>query len=60
MAIPKETGSGILENLASRAADVVSGIGGIFDIQPSGYDPNEAENLRPPKKKKKKGQGRKM
>ncbi|WP_165026175.1 relaxase/mobilization nuclease domain-containing protein [Dysgonomonas sp. ZJ279] len=55
--IPKETGSPILENIALGVADIASGIGGLFDIQPSDYDPNESETLK--KKKKKKPEKRK-
>lgn len=57
MVMPKETSNGLLENIVSGATDVVSGIGGLFDIQPSNNDPNESENLRQPKKKKKKRRG---
>ncbi|GHV48585.1 mobilization protein [Bacteroidia bacterium] len=57
MTIPKETGNGLLENLVSGAADAASGIGGLFDISPSVYNPNEAENLPVQKKKKKKRRG---
>ena len=52
ISIPKETGSPILENVVSGVADIASGIGGLFDIQPSNYDPNEAEDLSKKKKKK--------
>lgn len=52
ISIPKETGSPILENVVSGVADIASGIGGLFDIQPSDYDPNEAEALSKKKKKK--------
>ncbi|OJU35687.1 MAG: hypothetical protein BGN96_04760 [Bacteroidales bacterium 45-6] len=59
--IPKETGNTLLENIVSGAAEVASGIGGLLDFQPSGTDPNEAENLHPQseeqKKKKKKRKG---
>lgn len=52
ISIPKETGSPILENVVSGVADIASGIGGLFDIQPSNYDPNEVEALSKKKKKK--------
>ena len=54
ISIPKESGSGLLENAVSGAADMVSGIGGLFDIQLSSSDPNEAEYLRQEALKKKK------
>jgi len=54
VSIPKTTGNNIVENIASGVADVVSGIGSLFDIQPSGYDQNEAECLRQQALKKKK------
>lgn len=60
IASPKETGTNLIENVVSAAADIASGIGGLFDIQPSDYDPNEAEYLRQQAlKKKKKPQKRK-
>ena len=52
ISISKETGSPILENVVSGVADVASGIGGLFSIQPSEYDSNEAEILKQKKKKK--------
>lgn len=52
ISIPKETGSPILENVVSGVADIASGIGGLFDIQPSNYDQNEVEALSKKKKKK--------
>lgn len=52
-AIPKATKTNLIENIASGVADAVSGIGSLFDIQPSNYDMNEAEALRLKKKKKK-------
>ncbi len=51
--IPKATKTNLIENIASGVADAVSGIGSLFDIQPSNYDMNEAEVLRLKKKKKK-------
>ena len=53
VAIPKATETNLIENIASGVADAVSGIGSLFDIQPSNYDMNEAEALRLKKKKKK-------
>ncbi len=53
--IPKEAGSPFLENVVSGVAEIVSGIGGLFDIQPSEHNPNEILPL----KKKKKPQKRK-
>lgn len=52
VAIPKATETNLIENIASGVADAVSGIGSLFDIQPSDYDMNEAEALRLKKKKK--------
>lgn len=52
VAIPKATETNLIENIASGVADAVSGIGSLFDIQPSNYDMNEAEALRSKKKKK--------
>ncbi len=49
---PKEAGTSFIENAVSGVADIASSLGGLFDIQPSDYNPNEAETL--PKKKKKK------
>ena len=53
VAIPKVTETNLIENIVSGVADIASGIGGLFDIQPSNYDMNEAEALRLKKKKKK-------
>lgn len=50
--IPKETESAIAENIISTAVDIASGLGGLFSIQPSEYDPNEVEALKQRKKKK--------
>ncbi len=55
--VPKEQGTNFLENIVSSTADGVSDIGGLFDIQPSGSNPDELENLCQPKKKKKKRKG---
>jgi hypothetical protein len=62
--IPDETqhtGNNISENIVSGVANVVSGIGDLFDIQPSGQDETEAEYLRQQalnrKKKPKKRRG---
>lgn len=52
--VSETTGSNIVENIASGVADVVSGIGGLFDVQPSGYNQSEAECLRQQALKKKK------
>ena len=52
VAIPKATETNLIENAVSGVADAVSGIGSLFDIQPSNYDMNEAEALRLKKKKK--------
>lgn len=49
--IPKEISSNPLANIASGAADIVSGLGGLFDIQPSN---NDAEDLNQQTLKKKK------
>ena len=49
ISIPKETGSPILENVVSGVADIASGIGGLFDIQPS----DSPDEILPLKKKKK-------
>ncbi|MDD4516664.1 relaxase/mobilization nuclease domain-containing protein [Massilibacteroides sp.] len=50
--IPKKARASLIENAVSGVADAISSIGGLFDIQPSNYDMNEAEAL--PRKKKKK------
>jgi hypothetical protein len=55
--VPKETSTSSLDNVVSVTADIVSGIGGLFDIQPTSGNPNEPESLRQPKKKKKKRRG---
>lgn len=47
--IPKEIGSPILENIVSGVADIASGIGGLFDIQPS----DNPDEVLPQKKRKK-------
>jgi hypothetical protein len=57
ISVPKESGNNLLENGVSVAVDIVSGIGGLFDIQPTSGNPNEPEQLRQPKKKKKKRRG---
>lgn len=54
VAIPKATETNLIENVVSGVADIASGIGGLFDIQPSD---NPDETL--PLKKKKKPQKRK-
>ncbi len=53
VAIPKNIETNLIENVVSGVADTVSGIGSLFDMQPSDYDMNEAEALRLKKKKKK-------
>ncbi len=53
VAIPKNIETNLIENVVSGVADAVSGIGSLFDMQPSDYDMNEAEALRLKKKKKK-------
>ncbi len=50
--IPKETTNTFSANIDSGVAEAASSIGGLFDIQPSNYDPNEAEALSKKKKKK--------
>ena len=55
VAIPKTTETNLIENVVSGVVDIASGIGGLFDIQPSEYNPNEISPL----KKKKKPQKRK-
>ena len=50
----KNTGSNLSENIVSGVADALSSIGGLFDIQPSNQDENEAEYLRQQALKKKK------
>lgn len=52
--VPKEISSNPLENIASGAADIVSGLGGLFDIQPSSSAADEVEDLRQQALKKKK------
>jgi hypothetical protein len=55
--VSKEPGNTLAENIVSGVTEGISSIGGLFDIQPSGGNPDEPENLRPPKKKKKKRRG---
>lgn len=52
----------VASNAISTAGEVASAIGGLFDIQPSDYDANEADYLyqQSQEKKKKKERGRKM
>jgi hypothetical protein len=52
--IPEETGNTLAENIASGVTDVLSGIGGLFDVHPSNQDEKEAEYLRQQALKKKK------
>jgi hypothetical protein len=42
----QNTGTSVSENIVSGVANVVSGIGGLFDMQPSGQDETEAEYQR--------------
>ncbi|MFR0678461.1 relaxase/mobilization nuclease domain-containing protein [Dysgonomonas mossii] len=49
VAIPKVTETNLIENIVSGVADIASGIGGLFDIQPS----DNLEEILPLKKKKK-------
>jgi hypothetical protein len=51
----KATETNLIENAVSAVAGIASGIGigGLFDIQPSNYDMNEAEALHRKKKKRK-------
>ena len=47
--------------LSSMVESVASGLGGLFDIQPSfGYDENEVEAMKQEAKKKKKKRGRRI
>lgn len=50
---PKDTRTNLVDNVVSGVADIASGIGGLFDMQLSNYDMNEAEALQLKKKKKK-------
>ena len=50
--VPKETGSTLLENIVSGAAEVASGIGGLLDIQPSNNDVEDLNQQTLKKKKK--------
>jgi len=52
VSVPKESGSSLLENGVAVATDVVSGIGGLFDIQPSNSDAEELRQQGLNKKKK--------
>lgn len=42
----------MIENAVSGVVDIASGIDGLFEIQPSNYDMNEAEALLRKKKKR--------
>ncbi len=59
----KATGDILAGTVVPGAVEVASGLGGLLDFQPSGYDPDEAEALRQQaqrrrkKKKKRKGIG---
>lgn len=50
----QNTVTSVSESVVSGVANVVSGIGGLFDFQPSNQDENEAEYLRQQALKKKK------
>lgn len=52
---PKETGANLVENVVSEIVDIATGIGGLFDVQPLEYDPNEAESLKKKEPKKRRG-----
>jgi hypothetical protein len=54
---PKETGNTLSENIVSGVVGIASGIGDLFDVEPSNYDQNEAETLFQQRKKKKKRKG---
>ncbi len=54
VSVPKEISSNPLENIVSGATDIVSGLGGLFDIQPSSSAADEVEDLRQQALKKKK------
>lgn len=54
VATPKERESSLSENIVSGVADALSTVGGLFDIQSSNQDENEAEYLRQQALKKKK------
>ena len=51
---PTETTGSLSGNIVSEAAEILSGIRGIFNIEPSNYDANEAEYLRQQSQKNKK------
>lgn len=58
---PQTIGQDHLSGLSSMVESVASGLGGLFDIQPSsGYDENEVEAMKQKAKKKKKKRGRKL
>jgi hypothetical protein len=50
----KNVGNNLSENIVSGVADALSSVGGLFDMQPSNQDENEAEYLRQQALKKKK------
>jgi len=56
MVIPAETTGYLSGNIISGTAEILSGIGGLFNIEPSDYDANEAEYLRQQARKNKKKQ----
>ena len=51
---PKETTNSITESIVSGVAGATSVVGGLFDIQPSNSDADDAEFLRQEELKKKK------
>ncbi|MBB4034793.1 hypothetical protein GGR21_000680 [Dysgonomonas hofstadii] len=46
IAVSKDTGTNLVENVVSTVANIASGIGSLFDLRPSDYDPNDTEALR--------------
>ncbi len=58
---PQTFGQDHSSGLSSMVESVASGLGGLFDIQPSsGYDENEVEAMKQEAKKKKKKRGRRI
>ncbi|HBL34635.1 MAG TPA: hypothetical protein DDZ96_12600 [Porphyromonadaceae bacterium] len=64
VSLPKDTGVNLAGTILSGVAEAASGLGGLFDLQPSGHDPNEEEALHQQvlkrKKKKQKPKGAKL
>jgi hypothetical protein len=54
VAMPKETGNSVSENIVSGVTNAISAVGGLFDMQPSNPDKNEAEYMRGQALKRKK------